>query len=123
MRILWLNANLLLPLDKGGKIRTWHLMRHLARRHEITYLTFANDAEAEAHRPAMHEVCRELVHVPWQDAAKGSLRFYAGSRRTSSIRCPTRSRSTDRRRIGTRSRRSSSIAASIGSSATSSCRR
>jgi hypothetical protein len=22
MRILWLNANLLLPLDKGGKIRT-----------------------------------------------------------------------------------------------------
>ena len=78
MRILWLNANLLLPLDKGGKIRTWHLMRHLARRHEITYLTFANDAEAEAHRPAMREVCGELVNVPWQDAAKGSLRFYAG---------------------------------------------
>ena len=55
MRILWLNANLLLPLDKGGKIRTWHLMRHLARRHEITYLTFANDVEAEAHRPAMRD--------------------------------------------------------------------
>jgi sugar transferase (PEP-CTERM/EpsH1 system associated) len=78
MRILWLNANLLLPLDKGGKIRTWHLMRHLARRHEITYLTFANAVEAEAHRPAMREVCQELVSVPWQDAAKGSLRFYAG---------------------------------------------
>ena len=41
MRILWLNAGLLLPLDKGGKLRTWHLMRHLARRHEITYLSFA----------------------------------------------------------------------------------
>ena len=78
MRILWLNANLLLPLDKGGKIRTWHLMRHLARRHEITYLTFAKAVEAEAHRPAMREVCTELVNVPWQDAAKGSLRFYAG---------------------------------------------
>jgi sugar transferase (PEP-CTERM/EpsH1 system associated) len=78
MRILWLNANLLLPLDKGGKIRTWHLMRHLARRHAITYLTFANDAEAEAHRPAMREVCSELINVPWQDAPKGSLRFYAG---------------------------------------------
>src|SRR3954464_12221490 len=78
MRILWLNANLLLPLDKGGKIRTWHLMRHLARRHEITYLTFASDVEAEAHRPAMREVCSELVSVPWQDAVKGSLRFYAG---------------------------------------------
>jgi sugar transferase (PEP-CTERM/EpsH1 system associated) len=78
MRILWLNANLLLPLDKGGKIRTWHLMRHLARRHDITYLTFASDAEAGAHRPAMREVCSELVNVPWQDAPKGSLRFYTG---------------------------------------------
>ena len=78
MRILWLNATLLLPLDKGGKIRTWHLMRHLARRHEITYLTFANPVEAEAHRPAMREVCSELVSVPWQDAPKGSARFYAG---------------------------------------------
>jgi sugar transferase (PEP-CTERM/EpsH1 system associated) len=78
MRILWLNANLLLPLDKGGKIRTWHLMRHLARRHEITYLTFAGDAEAQAHRPAMRDVCSELVNVPWQDAPKGSLRFYGG---------------------------------------------
>ena len=77
MRILWLNANLLLPLDKGGKIRTWHLMRHLARRHEVTYLTFATDAEAEAHRPAMRDVCSELVSVPWQDAPKGTLRFYA----------------------------------------------
>lgn len=78
MRILWLNANLLLPLDKGGKIRTWHLMRHLARRHEITYLTFANDAETQAHRPAMRAVCSELVNVPWRDAPKGSLRFYGG---------------------------------------------
>jgi sugar transferase (PEP-CTERM/EpsH1 system associated) len=77
MRILWLNANLLLPLDKGGKIRTWHLMRHLARRHDITYLTFAEDADAEAARPAMREVCADLVSVPHRDAPKGSLRFYA----------------------------------------------
>ena len=42
MRILWLKSDLLLPLDKGGKLRTWHLMRHLARRHRITYLSFAD---------------------------------------------------------------------------------
>ena len=35
MKILWLNAGLLLPLDKGGKLRTWHLMRHLAARHDM----------------------------------------------------------------------------------------
>ena len=39
--MLWLKSDLLLPLDKGGKLRTWHLMRQLARRHEITYLAFA----------------------------------------------------------------------------------
>ena len=42
MRILWLTTNLLLPLDKGGKLRTWHLMRHLAARHEITCICFAD---------------------------------------------------------------------------------
>ena len=46
MRILWLKSDLLLPLDKGGKLRTWHLMRHLARRHEITYLAFAEPGSA-----------------------------------------------------------------------------
>ena len=40
VKLLWLNAGLLLPLDKGGKLRTWHLMRHLAARHDITYLSF-----------------------------------------------------------------------------------
>jgi polysaccharide biosynthesis protein PslH len=78
MRILWLNANLLLPLDKGGKIRTWHLMRHLARRHAITCLTFAEDDEVAAVHTAMREVCAGLVNVPRREPAKGSLRFYAG---------------------------------------------
>ena len=40
MRILWLKSDLLLPLDKGGKLRTWHLMRHLAKHHDITYVAF-----------------------------------------------------------------------------------
>ena len=44
MRILWLKSDLLLPLDKGGKLRTWHLMRQLASRHAITFLSFAQYA-------------------------------------------------------------------------------
>jgi sugar transferase (PEP-CTERM/EpsH1 system associated) len=78
MRILWLNASLLLPLDKGGKLRTWHLMRHLAARHEITYLAFANAEETSAHRREMSSVCSRLVTVPRHDDAKGTVRFYAG---------------------------------------------
>jgi sugar transferase (PEP-CTERM/EpsH1 system associated) len=72
MRILWLKSDLLLPLDKGGRLRTWHLMRHLARRHEITYLSFA-----EGVADGMQEVARRVETVPRSDPAKGTLRFYA----------------------------------------------
>lgn len=77
MRILWLNAGLLLPLDKGGKLRTWHLMRHLARRHEITYVSFADPGTTAADRDGMREVCTQLHAIPRHDPPKGSLSFYA----------------------------------------------
>jgi polysaccharide biosynthesis protein PslH len=97
MRILWLKSDLLLPLDKGGKLRTWHLMRHLARQHEITYLAFAEpsqlaDAGARegsdpgdrhASQPSdvegMREVAAHVVTVRRREPAKGTLRFYAGA--------------------------------------------
>jgi sugar transferase (PEP-CTERM/EpsH1 system associated) len=75
MRILWLNAGLLLPLDKGGKLRTWHLMRHLARRHDITYLSFADSATSDDDRAGMKAVCARLETVPRSEPPKGSLRF------------------------------------------------
>jgi polysaccharide biosynthesis protein PslH len=77
MRILWLKSDLLLPLDKGGKLRTWHLMRHLARRHEITYLAFAAPGERKEHIDGMREVAQSVEVVPRSDPPKGSLRFYA----------------------------------------------
>jgi sugar transferase (PEP-CTERM/EpsH1 system associated) len=77
MRILWLKTDLLLPLDKGGKLRTWHLMRHLARRHEITYLAFAEPDTPAADVEGMQEVAAHVITVPRTDPPKGSLRFYA----------------------------------------------
>jgi sugar transferase (PEP-CTERM/EpsH1 system associated) len=81
MRILWLNAGLLLPLDKGGKLRTWHLMRHLAERHEITYLSFSDPSNTDADRAGMGEVCAHLRTLPRTDPAKGTARFYADAAR------------------------------------------
>jgi sugar transferase (PEP-CTERM/EpsH1 system associated) len=76
MRILWLNPNLLLPLDKGGKLRTWHLMRHLAASHDITYLSFADPHTRPAEREGMRDVCSHLRVVTRRDPVKGSARFY-----------------------------------------------
>jgi sugar transferase (PEP-CTERM/EpsH1 system associated) len=75
MKILWLNAGLLLPLDKGGKLRTWHLMRHLASHHEITYVSFCDPDHRPADRDGMRAVCRRLETVPRADTPKGTLRF------------------------------------------------
>jgi sugar transferase (PEP-CTERM/EpsH1 system associated) len=77
MRILWLKSDLLLPLDKGGKLRTWHLMRHLARRHEITYLAFKEPDQPEADVEGMKEVASRVETIARSDPAKGTLRFYA----------------------------------------------
>jgi sugar transferase (PEP-CTERM/EpsH1 system associated) len=84
MKILWLNAGLLLPLDKGGKLRTWHVMRHLAERHDITYVCFAEPSQMSAAAPAldgMRQVCSRLETIARADAEKGTWRFYADAAR------------------------------------------
>jgi len=77
MRILWLKSDVLLPLDKGGKLRTWHLMRHLARRHEITYLSFADPDQPAADIEGMHDVAARVETIRRSDPPKGSRQFYA----------------------------------------------
>jgi len=81
MKVLWLNANLLLPLDKGGKLRTWHVMRHLAARHEITYLSFCDPGQPAADHEGMSAVCTDLHTVARTDPAKGTARFYLDAAR------------------------------------------
>ena len=57
MRILWVKAGKLLPVDTGGKIRSYNILRHLARDHEVTLLSYyggERDAAYEA------EIQREL---------------------------------------------------------------
>ncbi len=76
MKILWLKSELLHPVDKGGKIRTYQMLRHLKQRHEVTYLALTNtDESAEAIERAV-EYCHRLVAVPWQAPQKFSARFY-----------------------------------------------
>src|SRR3954466_13474307 len=88
MRILWLKSDLLLPLDKGGKLRTWHLLRHLARRHQITYLSFADPDQPRGDVDGMKEVAVvggmkevgvRVETIARRDPPKRSLRFYAGA--------------------------------------------
>ena len=40
MRVLWVKAGKLLPVDTGGKIRSYNLLRFLAKEHEVTLLSY-----------------------------------------------------------------------------------
>ena len=57
-------------------MRTWHLLRHLARHHEVTYLAFAGRMRSQADLDGMREVCMRLETVPREEPAKGTPRFY-----------------------------------------------
>lgn len=77
MHILWLKTELLHPVDKGGKIRTFQTLKHLKETHQVTYLclddgTASPDAEARA-----VEYCHDLIRIPFSAPPKGSGAFYA----------------------------------------------
>ena len=77
MKILWLKTELLHPVDKGGKIRTYQLLKHLKTDHHITYLTL-DDGEAVPDASAnAHEYCHELIRIPHLTRPKFSAGFYA----------------------------------------------
>lgn len=40
MRILWVKADRLLPVQNGGNIRSYHIARHLAERHQFTFFSY-----------------------------------------------------------------------------------
>jgi polysaccharide biosynthesis protein PslH len=40
LKILWVKPGKLLPLDTGGKLRTYNILRHLSAAHSVTYLSY-----------------------------------------------------------------------------------
>ena len=76
MRILWLKTELLHPVDKGGKIRTFHMLRELKREHHITYLTLDDGSAPPDAAERAEEYCHELVRVEHRTRAKFSAGFY-----------------------------------------------
>ena len=49
MKLLWVKAGGLLPPDMGGKIRSYNILKQLAKRHEITLFTFYQEHPGDQH--------------------------------------------------------------------------
>jgi len=73
MRILWVKADKLLPVQNGGNIRTYHVLRYLAARHELTFYSYYG-----GHRDESYE--REL-----QQRLPGSVAVCTGKRELSGV--------------------------------------
>ena len=60
MRVLWVKAGKLLPVDTGGKIRSYNLLRHLAAWHEVTLLSYYGERRDLGLR------ARDRASIPWR---------------------------------------------------------
>jgi sugar transferase (PEP-CTERM/EpsH1 system associated) len=72
MRLLWVKAGGVVPLDTGGKIRSFHILEELARRHEITLFTFYPEQAEDAH-PSIAHLFHRTVFVPLRLPKRGSF--------------------------------------------------
>ena len=61
MRLLWLKTNLLHPVDTGGKIRTYFMLRELKQRHHVTYLALDDGTAAHDAVERAAEYCHEVI--------------------------------------------------------------
>jgi glycosyltransferase involved in cell wall biosynthesis len=76
VRILWLKTELLHPVDKGGKIRTYNMLKELKRSCHITYLTLDDGTSDQQAREQADEYCHELICVPHRRHEKFTAGFY-----------------------------------------------
>jgi len=61
-KLLFLAHRIPYPPNKGDKIRSFHLLRHLARTHRIYLGAFIDDPADRAHAPVLESLC-EAVHL------------------------------------------------------------
>ncbi|HZI28455.1 MAG TPA: glycosyltransferase [Gemmatimonadaceae bacterium] len=76
MHLLWVKTELLHPIDKGGRIRTYNMLRALKKQHRITYVTLDNGEAAPEAESLATEYCHDLIRVPFREAPRGSPRFW-----------------------------------------------
>jgi len=69
MKILMLTPYLPFPLWSGGQIRTYNLLKHLAKRHEITLFSFIRTRKEEQYISELKKYCVDvevfLKRPPW----------------------------------------------------------
>ncbi|MEP6998843.1 MAG: glycosyltransferase family 4 protein [bacterium] len=64
MRILWVKAGKILPVDTGGRIRSYNILRHLAARNDTVFLSYYPGARDEEYERELGEVFPGAITFP-----------------------------------------------------------
>ena len=64
MKILYLTHRIPYPPDKGDKIRSYHLLAHLARRGAVDLITHVDDPRDLRHEQILRDCCRRVEIQP-----------------------------------------------------------
>ena len=79
MKILWVKAGGLVPPDTGGKIRSYNILRELARQHSVTFFSFYAAHDHDLH-PDLKNLFERVICIPLELSASKSfaeMRGYA----------------------------------------------
>ena len=82
MNVLWVKSGGLLPLDTGGKIRSFNIARELARRHDVTVFTFYPTLTPDPHDrlgDPFVQVERLPLHLPEKAGIRDTLAYAANT--------------------------------------------
>ena len=75
MHLLWLKTDLLHPIDKGGKIRSYYMLRELKKLHHVTYLALDDGTAAPDAVERAKEYCHQLIRIPHRTSSKFRSHF------------------------------------------------
>ena len=76
-KLLYLVHRLPYPPNKGDKVRSYHLLKHLLQRHRVFLGTFIDDPADEAYLDTVRQLCPDL-HVARLHPRSAKLRSLAG---------------------------------------------
>jgi sugar transferase (PEP-CTERM/EpsH1 system associated) len=76
VRILWIKTELLHPVNKGGRIRTYQMLRALKADHHITYVALHDGPSTDPALAASAEYANELIRIPHKQPARSEARYW-----------------------------------------------
>ena len=82
MRILWVKVGGVWPPDTGGRLRSFHLISELSRRHSVILATTHVPGDDPGTLSARLPACERILSIPALVPKRGSLRFLAALARS-----------------------------------------